>query len=312
MCIISDIVKHVAQTKLFTCPYDKNARQMTVYSNKVHSLSDTNMMILPVPNPSSVEFVNLQKYPTFFDDCEDSFYKIPTLSYNAYATRSLECGIASLPPLKVHSVGIYDVSIVNHVPEFSRLNPLYFTIGDDLIDMLSRTYGSEFGYLVCKLKEGDQDYHPFAYTHDLHTNGKVFLPTLHYHLHEYSSPSKKYADWDHTIYSIGTSLKQDYEYRFRSHKVKFSKLPEKVRSMKDYTMTRCTMVGDYPNKDMWLDCNDTTPTQKHITTQSSTAPHHPPPEPKAQPSYDFPVDGKRGLQNLRKAFQNGFYSRPPH
>jgi hypothetical protein len=307
MCIISDTVKHVAQTKLFTCPYNKNSRQMTVYSNKVHSLSDTNTMILPVPNPNSIEFVNLEKYPKFFDDCENSFYRIPSYSYNAYATRSLECGIASLSaPLKVHSVGSYDVSIVNHVPEFSRLNPLYFTIGDNLIDMLSKTYGSEFGYLVCKLKEGDHDYHPFAYTHDLHTNSKVFLPTLHYHLHEYSSSSKKYADWDHLIYSIGTSLKQDYEYRFSSHKVKFSKLPEKVRSMKEQTMTRCTMIGDYPNKDMWLDCKDTTPTQELTPTQLSTSSPPPLPEPKPQPQYDFPVDGKKGLENLRRAFRNGF------
>ena len=37
-----------------------------------------------------------------------------------------------------------------------------------------------WGFIICKLDKGAENYHPFGYTHNI-LNGKIFVPTKHYH-----------------------------------------------------------------------------------------------------------------------------------
>lgn len=46
--------------------------------------------------------------------------------------------------------------------------------------MKSKYSNTDYGFVVCKLKKGNNDYHPFAYTHKIY-NDKLFVPTMHYH-----------------------------------------------------------------------------------------------------------------------------------
>ena len=62
MCIISKEVNAVSKTKLFASLDDTGTRQLTVYSNQVDTDTSDNAMILPVPNPNTVEFVDLSEY----------------------------------------------------------------------------------------------------------------------------------------------------------------------------------------------------------------------------------------------------------
>lgn len=53
---------------------DENSwSQLTVYSNQVQNENQDNMMIVAVPHPESVEFVDLSHYEDIFIDMGDDF-----------------------------------------------------------------------------------------------------------------------------------------------------------------------------------------------------------------------------------------------
>lgn len=296
MCILSATVNKVANTNIFTCAYDDNARQFMVYSNVVDTHVQNNTMILPVPNPHSVEFVNLSKYPSFFDDCAASFSKIPERSMHLYASRSV-ASASYEAPLPVFNVGSYKVSVVPHITQFARLDPAHFSIDVDVPNTLHKLYDDTFGYLICKLREGNHKYHPFAYTHYIHDNRKLFVPTYHYHSHEYGYANHNDADWDHNIYSVTTDLEQSSNYIFRGNKLQFDKLPRFLEWIKEYKMIKLVRQGShYPNKDMWL---------MMLNTRPNNISHSPEVRPRSdieRSSYDFSYFDAKGLARLRKHF----------
>ena len=267
-----------------------------VYSNVVDTSVPNNTMILPVPNPHSVEFINLSKYAKFFDDCDASFQKLPERSLHLYASRSVASASYD-SPLRVFNVGSYKVSIVPRVSEFSRLDPSHFSIDVDVPNTLHRLYDSTFGFLVCKLREGNHKYHPFAYTHYIHENGKLFVPTYHYHSHDYGYSNHKDADWDHNIYSVRTDLEPSSNYMFRGYKLDFDKLPAFLKWIKEYKMIKLVRHGShYPNKDMWLMMLNSRPNNLPHPMKMYRS------EEMQTPSYDFPYFSEKGLANLRKHF----------
>src|SRR5438132_11704040 len=76
MCCFSKTVKLVADTNIFARAAEQG-RQYLVYSMKVGAAEDL-AMILPIPVPpnpkeDAVHFINLEKYPEFFDDLRTGF-----------------------------------------------------------------------------------------------------------------------------------------------------------------------------------------------------------------------------------------------
>ena len=179
MCMISTEIRSVAATKLFCGLNSKKTRQITVYSNTVDNVSKNNAMVLPVPFPKSVKFHNLENYKTFFTDCESCFYKpwARSLSMN-YGGEFLKGQSAKL---QVFNVGSYKVSLAMSISDLKKVDTTVFDLSDGLDKVLKKHYSKPiFGFIICKLAEGNEKYHPFAYSHDI-IPGKVFIPTRHYH-----------------------------------------------------------------------------------------------------------------------------------
>ena len=75
MCCFSQPVELVSDTNIFA--RSANGRQFLVYSMTYAAAADLAMVLpLPVPpNPpeNAVRFINLERYPAFFDDMRDGF-----------------------------------------------------------------------------------------------------------------------------------------------------------------------------------------------------------------------------------------------
>lgn len=302
MCILSATVDSVAATKLFTCPLQDGKRQFVVYSNTVDTPIENNTMVLPVPNPDSVEFFNMSHYKTFWDNLKSSFRSRqdePHMRSLLYASRSASPS-ESLP---VFAVGSYAVSIVPTTDDFTRLNPHEFTIDSALPSLLALKYSGEFGYLVCKLRKGNHGYHPFAYMHDIHPNRLLFLPTYHLHPDGSYLHAEEKGDWDHVIYSVGTDLHQvnilidtsSSDYYFSGWDINWEKLPSEIRWAKKCYGQRIAVTGRKVNKDIWLRKVEEFPGAHHRRLDI---------HPDDYNTYTFPFT-PNGLKNLRKAFDSG-------
>lgn len=66
MCIIADEIINVSDTKIFVGTDVAKKRQYVCYSNSVSNVVNHNVMILPVPNPDTLQFVYLTNYEDFF------------------------------------------------------------------------------------------------------------------------------------------------------------------------------------------------------------------------------------------------------
>lgn len=246
MCIITSKVENVSNTKIYASANEDNTRQLTIYSNEV-STKTHNAMILPVPNPDSVQFHNFETYPSFFEDCEKCFRSIPTRSA-AHLTASFRMN-ESLP---VYKVGSYLASIVPRFEDFMRLDRNLFELSNELLSMLSHFYDQRFGFIVCILKKGTHNYHPFAYSHDLLEPSKLFLPTRHYHPGEAGAT----ADWDHIIYSPITNLNScefDSKLFSTTEPIQWKKMPNEFRWAYSVPLCRWTKHGDWMNKDLLIE-----------------------------------------------------------
>jgi hypothetical protein len=313
MCIISLPVERVNATKIFSCFTEDEGRQFVIYSNQVTTDEDYNMMILPVPNPASVDLINLNHYPNFFEDCQKNFYySTPRQDYN---TRSMSASFDRYerPPLPVYNVGSYVASIVPSVSDFDRLNPRHFPVSSDLRQILGRQYDSEFGFICCRLKSGNHTYHPFAYSHDRHTSRLLFIPTFHYHPHDVGSVRHVDADWDHVIYTVGTDFDSTYmdNYRFSpSVDFKIHKLPVDVRWIRKYKMSRWTKTGSGKNRDIWVAGNVYNSLERSISPPSRSryvpVPQNPDTGSRTSRSFSPPSNtihfSEEGIRRLQKYF----------
>ena len=299
MCIISSTVESVASTKIFCCALEGGKRQILVYSNAVDTYLPNNTMILPVPNPDSVQFLNLKDYSTFFDDCASSFVK-PRDHHHLYASRSLSAGIHdSYDPLPVHSVGSYSASIVPSIADFHRLDRQLFAIPSALVNLLGEKYDDSFGYIVCRLKRGHHAYHPFAYMHDIHQNRLLFIPTYHIHPHSGTIAKEARGDWDHCIYTAGTDIADGDDgttYRFTNWKFAWNRLPTDLRWVEKIEGKRYRRKGYKENKDLWL-------RNLYSDTRYFEVPEHMRYKPGDERNRDFPINGPSGLRQLRAYFR---------
>jgi hypothetical protein len=248
MCIIPGPIHSVSNTKLFVLPNKTKTRQMTFYMNSVETPED-NMMILPVPNIDGIQLHTI-KYKALFKDLGNSVYRIP-VPLAAWHRSSQSAGCASImEPLEVISHGSYLVSIAPTLEDLFRLDASVFDFSQELYDFFGKNYSREFGYLCCKLKEGSQDYEPICYSHPLHSCGKLFVPTLHYHNHDGAIDTKN-ADWDHLIYSAGTLKEANLKFISNSeNKLLWKRFPEDYRYLQTTPIRCAELTGNQRNRDI--------------------------------------------------------------
>jgi hypothetical protein len=264
MCIVPFPVNSIESTKLFVLPSSDRKRQMTFYKNDVDSIAE-NLMILPFPGPDGIQLHKI-KYKALFDDLSKSVYKPPTRSWSYDMNITRSCATASLEYIPVISHGSYLVSIAGSLEDLTRINPTVFHLPPDLLPFFAQHYNSEFGYLVCKLKEGKHEYEPLCYSHPLLSTGKLFVPTLHYHDHG-DGAKTEVADWDHKIYSMGTTKMANREYAsYKENKVVWNRFPEEFQLGTDVPVRCAEVEGNYPNKDIVFELDSTWNRNTAITT----------------------------------------------
>lgn len=204
--MISKEIKAVAGTKLFCGINKEKTKQFTVYANTVDNASSNNAMVLPVPFPDSVVFHNLEKYKDFFSDCERSFFNMKK-SLGSFTNSFGTDGILE-KKLDVYDIGSYKVSLAHSLNDLKRVDTGVFELSTGLEEMLQKHYSNPvFGFIICKLAEKKEKYHPFAYSHNI-ASQKVFIPTKHYHDENNNSQYNNYdmfSDKSYTSTNIDNS-----------------------------------------------------------------------------------------------------------
>ncbi len=271
MCIISGPVKNVSSTKILAFPSKNLKRQLTVYRNSVDS-PNSNMMCLPVPNPSSVKFEFVPK--DIFKQCENSFAKYEPFGMKSMSARNFMSQSSKLPVL---SHGSYNVVLVPSLEDFDKVPDDFMILTQDVIQFLKNSYPTTFGVLLCKLKKGMTDYEPFAYSHNLLSNKNLFYPTKHFHtknnfsnnyhnllednyypFNNYSNQSINHDiadDWDHEIYSICTSEKchtSDDKILTNNNVIEWNKLPLDFQLSSQIPLRCAEIRGTKKNLDVCL------------------------------------------------------------
>ncbi|MGC6464907.1 MAG: hypothetical protein ACON5N_04920 [Akkermansiaceae bacterium] len=178
MCCFSGPVTEVSATRIFARLITAK-RQALAYQMSLDTPDDV-AMILPIPvTPGSgekaVKFIDLSEYPNFFRDLASGF--ITRKSYGASDT-------GSLPPdsktLEVYSVGSFDASFVPTIRDFSRLDKR-FRLPEGTWSRLPQY--ANYGFAVFKLKKGNEERHPmaFSFPSSLASRNRLFFPTVHIH-----------------------------------------------------------------------------------------------------------------------------------
>jgi hypothetical protein len=248
MCIILGEVHRVSKTKLFVLPNKDRSRQMTFYSNIVGT-PDDNMMILPVPGEGPIELHRID-YKKMFDDLQRSVKSTYREVGSNYMTRSLYASASPREILEVFNHGSYLVSIAPQIEDLFRLDKSLFDFTPELFDFFAKHYNRQFSYICCVLKPGTKEYEPLCYSHPLHSSGKLFVPTLHYHNHGGRIETHT-ADWDHLIYSVNTAEKANLGFTSNYYnEVDWSKFPKEFQK-ENINSIRCSKIeGHRPNTDL--------------------------------------------------------------
>ena len=200
MCCFSRPVKSVSDTKIFA-RFGAKGRQFLVYSMKLDA-AEPLAMVLPIPvvegvKETDLRFINLEKYPAFFEDLKSGFPE-PIMLTNDYA--SVTRSATKAAPLKVIRVGSFEASFVPTAKDFSRLDER-FRLPPQSFDKL-KGY-SKFGFAVFKLKAGNQKVHPMAFEFPT-SSPRLFFPTVHIHDGEVHDK----AGFDHDLYCQPTAEHQ--------------------------------------------------------------------------------------------------------
>jgi hypothetical protein len=179
MCIINSEIESVSKTKILVGLSKDKKRQITVYSNIVNTPVSNNFMVLPVPYPESVQFINLSDYKKLFDDCASCFYSNERGMEESFSFNNSY----SMPnsKLEVLNIGSYKVSLAMSLDDLKRVDKSVFELSSGCSNVLEKTYKEKYwGFIICKLSKGNEEYHPFAYSHNM-LDKQVFIPCKHFH-----------------------------------------------------------------------------------------------------------------------------------
>ncbi|MCU0687081.1 MAG: hypothetical protein MUF34_33350 [Polyangiaceae bacterium] len=171
------------------------AEQALVYSMTLSTRGEV-AMILPVPvvpglGEGALTFVDLEGYPSFFDDLGRAF---PPPLAPLPRSKSMALSLPPLPRLRVHSVGAYEASFVPTIADFDRLDPR-FRLPTEV--WASLPLYADYGFAVFRLKKGARKrIHPMAFRFRTRAPGRLFFPTVHVHDGEVHPT----ADFDHELF----------------------------------------------------------------------------------------------------------------
>lgn len=136
--MISTEIQKVSKTKILVAPNDDKTRQLVIYSNYIDNISDLNAMILPVPLPDTVQFINLSNYKNLFEDCDECFYK-PSRG-NTYSMTLNMSYRTNNKSLEVFNVGNYQVSLAKNLEQINRVDSNIFKLSQGLKKTLEMFY----------------------------------------------------------------------------------------------------------------------------------------------------------------------------
>jgi hypothetical protein len=221
MCIFDGPIAHVSSTKIFVTAvmqskivtirdtYGKARRvrrpaentkplQLTVYSNYVQIGSNHQQaaMILPFPllkkQKNRVKILDLSKCSTLFKRMDKLFKK------KKYRGMIMQNAIDYTfdddeTSLVVHTVGSYKASVVPNFAAFDMLQYNQFSLSPEVKNLLQQHYSTDYGFMVCILRD-NADYHPFGYVHELRSDGKLFVPTRHFHSYDGNANPFQYTE----------------------------------------------------------------------------------------------------------------------
>lgn len=260
MCIFSGDVTHVSGTKIMVSTvaqskivtvrdnYGKTRKvrrpapnvkplQLTVYSNtvEINRTGTPTSMILPFPllkGKNRVQIMDLSKCNKLFKHLDKLFKSKKNkelIMQNALDMFDEDGTIA------VRNVGSYSVSLVPNLLAFDKVNYKHFNLSPEVKTLLKQYYSKSYGFIVCQLRQ-DAEYHPFGYTHELREDGKLFIPTRHFHgnaggenLFVYNEAQTRmpYDDYDDAVDDLGQYLTQTMSDNdpYLQHSLKRSSLP---------------------------------------------------------------------------------------
>ncbi len=193
MCCFSRPVISVSATNIFARA-GTDGRQFLVYSMTLNAKDDL-AMVLPLPvkigtDEKGVSFIDLSGYPDFFTDLRSGFPIAKTKCdwhFGCSTTRS-----AALK-LEVVRVGNFEASFVPTVRDFSRLDERFRLPADTWNKLPSY---QDYGFAVFKLKPGEAEIHPMAFSFPRRDTQALFFPTVHIH----DGQVHPKAGFDHALY----------------------------------------------------------------------------------------------------------------
>lgn len=201
MCMFTRAVRDVADTRMFA-RLDSGHRQVLVYQMSVQ-IEEALAMVLPLPVPpdageNAIQFINLEKFPTFFEDVGEMVKvwvderRVPRRTDDTLSAR--DPGFATLA---VHAVGRYEASFVPSVHDFERLDPRFRLSPEILKDV---GLYDDWGFAVFKLRESGagrrEAVHPMAFSFPTRHRFSIFFPTVHVH----DGKVQATARFDHLLY----------------------------------------------------------------------------------------------------------------
>ena len=218
MCCFSGKVQSVGDTNIFARAA-KDGRQFLVYSMQLDTKSEV-AMILPIPVPKAskedaVRFINLEKYPDFFDEMRTGFPPPPL--GRAKNGHGATLGGAAL---KVVEVGSFIASFVPSQKDFSRLDER-FRLPAAVWHKLPQY--KDWGFAVFQLKKGEQKVHPMAFEFPRADPKALFFPTVH--IHDGAVHDK--AKFDHMLFcQLSGELLHDWDESTQPAELFMKKLKE--------------------------------------------------------------------------------------
>jgi hypothetical protein len=245
MCCFSGNVTFVRGTRIFA-RITGAGRQAIVYQMEFGAKADL-AMILPLPvakgaDEKAVTFIDLSGYPKFFDDLNSGFPVPESLGRSPVPA-------AAGKMLEVKQVGAYEASFVPAVKDFERLAPR-FRLPADAWKSLPQY--ADHGFAVFKLRAGDHEVHPMAFTFPTRHPEHLFFPTVHIH----DGKVHPEEEFDHALYCQVARLGLFAMTRWQESERlagSFTK-PEKAQQLiaADGHVYRRKLVGKMKNEDLIL------------------------------------------------------------